>query len=106
MAPVSGSRQPGAISASGAQHEGAGRYSEWDDRPAARPRRLGPEDDVEVERARPPAAAGAAAEGALERLELGEQSSGARALRRSRRRWRSCARPGRARAWRGSCDTV
>src|SRR3954452_24512068 len=46
------------------------------DRPRPAPDTAGPEDDVEIEHARAPAAPGAAAEGALDRLELGEQGVG------------------------------
>src|SRR4051812_26364066 len=59
----------------GAKHEIAGaKGGVGDGRPRAVPGTAGPEDDVEIEHARPPAAARTAAEGALDPLELGEQS--------------------------------
>jgi hypothetical protein len=47
-----------------------------DDQAGAGTGAFGPEDDVEIDHARPPAAAGAAAEVALDPLEAGEQGRG------------------------------
>src|SRR4051794_41927079 len=63
------------------EHEGAGAEGGMgNDRSGSAPGAFGPEDDVEVEHARPPAAAGAPAETAFDRLQLGEQRIGSKTL--------------------------